>query len=246
MVRNDLSECVNITPVDCINCVDEQIEWYKNFTQSDVGTWFYTVKMINNITGQIEAQTSGTDSFAINEPAQETINFFDILQTPSSAQWGGTTVSWNVTVNTTITNNNLTVYLWNSLSTGGPWELIGTRIFDNSTGGNQIFNFSKSTNQSDIGTNYYFFNATDGTVNTGSSTVGNYLITKDYISMNYYSGNASISNRSENQNTLLSFQAVNANGSIMGNFPVKYSAKGKIASRRSIRDGRMIGKTWSR
>src|SRR3989338_11419126 len=124
-----------------------------------------------------------------------------------SAQGGGTNATFNVTVNTTITASNLTIYLWNSLSTGGPWALVGTGIYNNATGGNQNFTFSKNTNSSDIGTNYYFFNATDGTVNTGSSTVGNYLITKDYVSMNYFSGNNSISNRSGAQITLLSFQA---------------------------------------
>jgi hypothetical protein len=128
-------------------------------------------------------------------------------QSPSTAQWGGTTVSWNVTVNTTINSTNLTIYLWNSLSTGGPWALIGTRIFDNSTGGNQNFTFSKNTNQSDIGTNYYFYNATDGAATTSTSLISNYVITKDYISMNYILGMARYQT-GEDQLTLLSFQVV--------------------------------------
>ena len=43
--------------------------------------------------------------------------------------------------------------------------------------------------------------------------------------MNYTIGNASTSNRSGSQSTPLVFQAINANGSIMENFPIKYSVQ---------------------
>ncbi len=181
--------------------------------------------MVNNATGVVEQTTDGTDNFLVEAPTAEEINFFDREQSPSTAQWGGTNVSFNITVNTTITDSNLTVFLWNTLDTDGSWTQIGNRTFDNETGGNQNFTFSKLTSSSDIGTNYYKFNATDGVSNTGTSLTYNYEITKDYISMNYSSGNDSTSNRSGEQITLLSFQAINANGSIMTNFPIKYSVK---------------------
>jgi hypothetical protein len=216
-----LASCENMTVTTSTNFQNQQIYWYKNFTQSDAGTWFYQIRMINNLTGTIETQTAGTDSFSVNVPDAETIEFQDITQSPSSAQWGGTTVTYNVTVNTTI-NDNLTVNVYDGLSVSGPWTLRGTGIWDNATGGFQNFNFTKNTTSSDIGTNYYFFNATDGT-STNTSAVDTYTITKDNISMNYLTGNGDTSNRSGNQITLLSFQAVNANGTIMTNFPIKYS-----------------------
>ena len=43
---------------------ESSLFWYKNFTQSDVGAWFYQIKMINNDTEALETQTSGTDSFS--------------------------------------------------------------------------------------------------------------------------------------------------------------------------------------
>ncbi|MDP3027183.1 MAG: hypothetical protein Q8N63_05720, partial [Nanoarchaeota archaeon] len=154
--------CLNVTTTNCTNCQNQNISWMKNFSSAETGSWFYKVVMINIATGVAEQSTAGTDNFLVNAPTAQQINFFNINQTPSTAQWGGTTVNWNVTVNTTITNNNLTVYLWNSLSTDGPWTQIGNRTWNNETGGNQNFSFSKLTNSSDIGTNYYKFNATDG------------------------------------------------------------------------------------
>ncbi len=220
--------CINATTISCVNCQNLNVSWIKNFSSSDVGTWFYQIKMLDASTGDMITQTAGTDNFLVNAPTPEQINLFDKEQSPSTAQWGGTNVYWNITVNTTLTDTNVSVYLWNSKSTDGPWTQIGNGTWNNETGGNQIFNFSKQTSSSDIGTNYYFFNATDNdpvTPTSSSTIIYNYVITKDSISMIYSAGNDSISNRSGSQTTVLSFQAVNANGSEMGNFPIKYSVQ---------------------
>ena len=94
----NLNECANITTDICDNCQQDVYYWYKNFTQDDVGTWFYQIKMINNATGVVETQTTGTDSFSVNDITQEQINFTEIVNNPNTTQWGGTTVTFNVTV----------------------------------------------------------------------------------------------------------------------------------------------------
>jgi hypothetical protein len=59
--------CCNQTPVDCKNCINQTYIWLVNFSSSDVGTWFYQFQMVNNVTEEIATQTSGTDSFEVQD-----------------------------------------------------------------------------------------------------------------------------------------------------------------------------------
>jgi len=92
--------CVNQTSTKCVNCINDTIYWYRNFTELDTGTWFYQMRMINNNTGQLETQTSGTDSFDVNMPPPILIYLENVTQNPALGQWGGTAFTFNVTVNT--------------------------------------------------------------------------------------------------------------------------------------------------
>ena len=104
--------------------------------------------MYNNETGVLSVQTAGTDSFTLSDIDAEEIAFKNITQTPSSAQWGGTTVNYSVIVNTSV-SNNVSVFLWNGLSVSGPWTLIGTEVWSNVTAGDQQLNYTRQTTSSD-------------------------------------------------------------------------------------------------
>ncbi|MGC9310028.1 MAG: hypothetical protein ACP5D2_05025, partial [Candidatus Nanoarchaeia archaeon] len=154
-----LSECENMTLDWCTNCDNQLVYWYKNFTQSDVGTWFYQIQMINNETEELETSTSGTDSFSVNDIEQEYVYFVGESQTPSSAQWGGTDFSFNVSVNSTI-DNNVSIGLWYGESVSGPWTRLNETVWNNETKEYVNFNTTLKFNKTDIGTLYYFFHAT--------------------------------------------------------------------------------------
>ncbi|MCK4627150.1 MAG: hypothetical protein KAV00_17695, partial [Phycisphaerae bacterium] len=192
---SQLQECQNQTLTTCTNCQNLQVYWHKNFTQSDAGTWFYQIRMINNNTEAIETQTSGTDSFSVNDIEQETIEFTDNIQTPSPAQWGGTDFNFNVAVNTS-SDNNLTVQLWYGSSVSGPWTLLNETKWIIETAGYQNFNTTTKFDCSNIGTNYYFFNASDGAGANNLTTPQTFEVTKDYINLDYISGDGNDANRS--------------------------------------------------
>ena len=119
-----LNECFNITTQNCTNCQPQLYRWLK-ICSTDTGTWFYQIKMINNLTGEIATQTDGTDNFIVSAPATKYITFFDVVKSHTSVQWGGTVITLNVTVNTTINSTNFTVFGWNGLTTSGPWTQLG-------------------------------------------------------------------------------------------------------------------------
>ncbi|MEX0932739.1 MAG: hypothetical protein WDZ77_01420, partial [Candidatus Pacearchaeota archaeon] len=48
--------CVNQTPVICDNCISQEVTYYRNFTSSDQGTWFFRFALNDS-----ETITSGTD-----------------------------------------------------------------------------------------------------------------------------------------------------------------------------------------
>ncbi len=81
------------------------------------------------------------------------INFDYITQDPGSAQYGGTDFTINVSVNSSV-EDNVTVYLWTSDSTSGPWTLSNQTIWDNATGGFQDFNSTLQFDCGNVGTVY--------------------------------------------------------------------------------------------
>ncbi|NIM46747.1 MAG: hypothetical protein GTN40_01145, partial [Candidatus Aenigmarchaeota archaeon] len=87
----------------------------------------------------------------------------------------------------------------------------------------QQLNFSKRYNCSDIGTNYYFFNATNYNGTTNTTSIQTFTVTKDNVTFNYIEGHNSTANRTGIQTTLLSFQAKDLNGTNLSSFPIKYS-----------------------
>ncbi|MCK5387635.1 MAG: hypothetical protein KAJ39_10620, partial [Gammaproteobacteria bacterium] len=186
------------------------------------GTWFYQIRMINNLTGVVETQTSGTDSFSVNDYDAENIIFNDIVQDPASAQWGGSDFSFSTTVNTS-SSYNLTVGLWYGPSASGPWSQINSTNWTNPPGGFQNFNTTTQFNCDDIGSNYYFFNASDGHGTTNLTTPTMFNVTKDYIYLDYTLGDGEDANRSGSQSSPLVFYAENANGTTMLTFPIKYT-----------------------
>ncbi|MBR9680050.1 MAG: hypothetical protein GOU99_03305, partial [Candidatus Altiarchaeota archaeon] len=213
--------CLNITPTRCVNCINSTIYWYRNFTDTDVGTWFYKIVFVNNNTGATEDETSGTDSFDVNQPSVDTVYLENITQDPASAQWGGTEFKFNVTVNST-GSSNVTVFLWTGPSFTGPWGLVNQTNYSIPPGGWQELNFTTEFSCGDVGTNYFFFNATDFNASFNESTPQSFEITKDTVLMEYTVGHGSTANRSGDQTDLLVFKAQNINGTILTNFPIEY------------------------
>ena len=130
---SECTECLNQTPVECINCVNKTVFWYRNFTSDETGGWYYQFRMYNHSTGYLETQTS--EHYFYVDPVP-TIKIFleNVTQNPNSSQWGGTPFTFNVTVNTT-GENNVTVFLWEGSGATGPWNLIGQENYTIGDGG---------------------------------------------------------------------------------------------------------------
>ena len=58
---------------------------------------------------------------------------------------------------------------------------------------------------------------------TNTTTPTSFIITKDYIKLDYLLGNSEDANRSGSQYTPLIFYAENVNGTVMTSFPIKYT-----------------------
>jgi len=50
----DGATCLNQTPTECVNCVDSLKYWHRNFSSSEVGTWYYRFDM-NGIYSDFDA-----------------------------------------------------------------------------------------------------------------------------------------------------------------------------------------------
>src|SRR3989339_711158 len=67
------SICINQTPISCDNCINSQKTWFRNFTSSNQGQWFYQFKMDDpSVTS-----TSGTT------------NYIDITKDSTNISYGG-------------------------------------------------------------------------------------------------------------------------------------------------------------
>ena len=93
----------------------------KDFSQSDVGTWFYQFKFINNNTGVVVSQTDGTDNFIVQDVSGSpfTIAMENYVGDPDSQGWG-----FNFTFNLSVwsdSDQNVTVILWRSQTGSEPF-----------------------------------------------------------------------------------------------------------------------------
>ncbi|MBN2202881.1 MAG: hypothetical protein JW700_01735, partial [Candidatus Aenigmarchaeota archaeon] len=218
---SECTECEAQTSTTCTNCINQTYFWYRNFTEDDAGTWYYQFRMYNHTTSYLENQTT-EQSFYVDLEPDIKIYLDDITQDPSSAQWGGTPFTFNTTVSTTGIND-VDVFLWVGDSAIGPWTFIDSMTYDIGEGGLQTLNWTNYFDCPDIGTKYFFFNATNNNLSTNSTTPQSFTITKDTIYLNYEEGHNSTANRLGDQTDLLVFRATNYNGTNMANFPIKYS-----------------------
>ncbi|MBR9679364.1 MAG: hypothetical protein GON13_03795, partial [Nanoarchaeota archaeon] len=217
-----LITCINQTPIKCTNCENQIVYWYRNFTESDAATWQFMIKMVNNVTGLVENETNGLDSFEVKVSSYK-IPLENASINVSTGEWGSTTFKFNVTVNTTGVNN-VTVYLWDSNDSSGPWTLIGEDNYTIDDGNWQTLNFTKEYNCTGVDdSRYFFFNATDMNGTTNSTSTQGFAVEKNTVLMNYIAGQGEIANRTGSQTRLLSFYVRDINGTDLSSFPIKYS-----------------------
>ncbi|MFH1473362.1 MAG: hypothetical protein ABIE55_00555, partial [Candidatus Aenigmatarchaeota archaeon] len=242
---SECTGCFNQTPTICVNCENQSVFWYRNFTEPDSGSnWYYQFRMYNNLTGELEDQTT-EHSFYVDSIPDEKIYLENVTQSPSSGQWGGTPFTFNITVNTTGINN-VSVFLWTSDSATGPWSLVEYQNYTIPPGGWQIINYTTYFDCNDIDTDkYFFFNATNYNMSTNTTTPQSFEITRDRIELDYYWGHDSTANRSGDQTDFLLFRATNVNGSDMGSFPIKYSVTSGNSTETYYTDNNFVTNTNS-
>ena len=127
---------------------------------------------------------------------------------------------FNVSAMTTSTNN-ITFYLWNSKTSSEPWTLIDQEE-ENVTDVWKVINFTWDPDCSNVGTNYFKINASDGSGTENTTTSTSFTVNKSTVLFTYAAGQDSTANRLGNQNTLLSFQVEDINGTVLASFPIKY------------------------
>ncbi|MBI4175639.1 MAG: hypothetical protein HY518_00390, partial [Candidatus Aenigmarchaeota archaeon] len=214
--------CVNGSVTICTYCINRTVWWERNFSSSDVGTWFYQIQMKNNATGTVITQTSGTDSFEVQDislsPYYITLDNF--VRSPTSAGWG-----FNFTFNVTVqsnSNRNVSVFLWRS-TTGTDFTSVRnvTQNFSTKTDVNLTIDVQPNETDASTGSQtwFYKFNATDfnstaPTTNTTTSLT--VTVTKDAIILEFPFGNTTVANRTDNQTSPLYIRLRDGNGTVIG------------------------------
>ncbi|MBI4020111.1 MAG: hypothetical protein HY367_02155, partial [Candidatus Aenigmarchaeota archaeon] len=133
--------------------------------------------------------------------------------------WG-----FNFTFNITVDSDadaNVTVSAWRSTDQSA-WTLIGDNNFTISDS-QKNFSFAWDPQSPDIGTWFYKFNATDGGGNTNTTATRTLTVSKENTTITYFTGHASIANRSGNQTSQLGFIIADKNGTNLSSFPLKFS-----------------------
>jgi len=241
---SEVATCQNITPTECIHCTNVSYYWLVNFTSAaDEGTWFYRFIMNNTDANEIDESTSGTDSFSVTT-SDIRIFLENVTQYPSSGSWGGGNFTFNVTVNTTGVDN-VTVFLWTSNESTGPWSLIDQQNYSIPPGDWQTLNFSKAFSCDKVGTNWFFFNATNYNGTTNMSNPQSFTVTKDTVLFTYATGHNSTANRAGGQEDLLSFYVQDLNGTVLTSFPIKYSVTGVISNTTYYTDSNFVNSSNS-
>ncbi|MBI4009878.1 MAG: hypothetical protein HY361_01625, partial [Candidatus Aenigmarchaeota archaeon] len=63
----DAPTCINGTSVVCVNCVDSQRYWLRNFTAIQQGTWYYRFQMKNGTDETLSSFDAGTHKITVEE-----------------------------------------------------------------------------------------------------------------------------------------------------------------------------------
>ncbi|MBI4182080.1 MAG: hypothetical protein HY520_03885, partial [Candidatus Aenigmarchaeota archaeon] len=159
--------CQNSTVVDCVGpqCVNQVVIWERNFSSTDISTWFYQVQMVYNSSGTVVTQTGGTDSFVVQDISTSPyfITLDNFARSPTSAGWG-----FNFTFNITASSNsttNASIMLWRSQTGSEPFTLVENRTqnFTTKTDVNLSFDATPGDTDANSGTKtwYFKFNASD-------------------------------------------------------------------------------------
>jgi hypothetical protein len=143
--------CINQTPIICENCIEQDVTYYRNFTASDQGTWFFRFALNDS-----ETQTSGTDFSVVVEEDDTNISY------------GGTGNDTTVTKDTQ--PQNLTVRVFDldkdSFNVTVPSANVTFKLLDSGyAGGEKVIGFA-DTNET--GHARFLFNVTECTFQEGS------------------------------------------------------------------------------
>jgi len=168
-----------------------------NSTGADLGWYDVTVNATKDYFNYNE--TFKQDTFLLLEAVNIPPELYEPYVTPNPGGWGSI---FNFSVIAYDQDGgNVTVYLWYSNSTTGPWNLV-----DNDTcircDSNTTLYFNTSYTCSDIGTMYYFFNATDWE-NATNTSVENFTIERDEVVVQLYGSDGQYVNREGSETTPL-------------------------------------------
>src|SRR3989339_309233 len=135
------SICINQTPIFCDNCINSQKTWFRNFTSSNQGQWFYQFKMDDSSV----TSTSGTT------------NYIDVTKDSTNISYGGQ--GNGTTVIYLSQGNNLSVRVYDfdkgSYNLTGPSAIVTFKLLHDSYAGDEKIIGSAFTNSSGYA-NFYF------------------------------------------------------------------------------------------
>ncbi|MEM5871255.1 MAG: hypothetical protein QW051_00105, partial [Candidatus Aenigmatarchaeota archaeon] len=143
---------------------------------------------------------------------------------------GTNTDSWgfNFTFNVSVWSDATTpvsIYAWRSLDQMG-WYQVGEPQIYNTPGTWQNYTFVWDPSCSDLTgdstTWYYKFNATDGGSTINQTSVALMYLQKENLYYEILTDSGVVANRSGNQTTSLIVRAIDRNGTILSDFPLKF------------------------
>ncbi|HLD55168.1 MAG TPA: hypothetical protein VJB35_02800, partial [Candidatus Nanoarchaeia archaeon] len=139
------SICINQTPISCDNCINSQKTWFRNFTSSNQGQWFYQFKMDDpSVTS-----TSGTT------------NYIDITKDSTNLSYGGQGNGTTVIYLSQGKNLSVRVYDFDkgSYNVTGPSATVTFKLLHDSYADDEKIIGSAITNSS--GYADFYFNMSD-------------------------------------------------------------------------------------
>ncbi|MFH1249022.1 MAG: hypothetical protein V1660_02630, partial [archaeon] len=161
-------------------------------SMSGLAEGYYNVTMYANKSDYLSVEVFSENAFYVKSPPS--LKYANV--SVRTGRWGQ---NWTFYINATDIGDDVTIWAWTK--TTGAWEMLGTSKACVSCSETTL-NWTTTFDCNDVGANKLFkFNATDTSGNTyeTSTAVANdyfandntYTIGKDYLSVNYASGNGS-------------------------------------------------------
>ncbi|MFA6049565.1 MAG: hypothetical protein WC792_06500, partial [Candidatus Micrarchaeia archaeon] len=192
------------------NAQDEGTGWYNcTIAAGTHNSWdygWYNVTVNASKAYYNDTNSSYNYSFYLSSAPQ----LSSVIRTSSGTGWGS---SHNFSVTATdLDDNNVTVYLWKKVGAGA-YELEGTQSCQPCSSTQLLFEVPMSC--PDVGSNTYFFNASDERNYTANTSESVFSVQKDAVSLDIQSGAGASMGREGGETSLLALSAFDSDAGVM-------------------------------